>query len=226
MRQRCGVTGNFGSTSRKLQAIAAASPSETGERGRLRFATARAAAPLPFFVASCGKVSLARRMSEAKVKDLFGVALIFQKRSVVCAPFFVCDNCRKKLAFAANCRKTNLLLRLIAEKKTCFCDNCRKKTCFCGLKIVILPFCPKACGSLLPAALLTCAKKRVISENCPYSGRYSTKSSASFCVNSIKTSMGSVCFLSTRSSNISAIFPFCSAENCCVCSTTISSGLK
>ncbi len=49
------LTGNFGSTSRKLQAIAAASPSETGERGRLRFATVRAAAPLPFFVASCGK---------------------------------------------------------------------------------------------------------------------------------------------------------------------------
>lgn len=195
MRQRCGVTGNFGSTSRKLQAIAAASPSETGERGRLRFATARAAAPLPFFVASCGKVSLARRTSEAKVKDLFGVALIFQKRSVVCAPFFVCDNCRK----------TNLLLRLKNSNSA---------------------FCSKACGSLLPAALLTCAKKRVISENCPYSGRYSTKSSASFCVNSIKTSMGSVCFLSTRSSNISAIFPFCSAENCCVCSTTISSGLK
>lgn len=139
MRQRCGVTGNFGSTSRKLQAIAAASPSETGERGRLRFAMARAAAPLPFFVASCGKVSLARRTSEAKVKDLFGVALIFQKRSVVCAPFFC--------------------LRLIAEKQTCFC----------GLKIVILPFCPKACGSLLPTAFLTCAKKRVISENCPYS---------------------------------------------------------
>lgn len=195
MRQRCGVTGNFGSTSRKLQAIAAASPSETGERGRLRFATARAAAPLPFFVASCGKVSLARRTSEAKVKDLFGVALIFKKRSVVCAPFFC--------------------LRLIAEKQTCFC----------GLKIVILPFCPKACGSLLPTAFLTCAKKRVISENCPYSGRYSTKSSASFWVNSIKTSMGSVCFLSTRSSNISAT-PFCSAESCCVCSTTISSGLK
>ena len=195
MCQRCGVTGNFGSTSRKLQAIAAASPSETGERGRLRFATARAAAPLPFFVASCGKVSLARRTSEAKVKDLFGVALIFKKRSVVCAPFFC--------------------LRLIAEKQTCFC----------GLKIVILPFCPKACGSLLPTAFLTCAKKRVISENCPYSGRYSTKSSASFWVNSIKTSMGSVCFLSTRSSNISAT-PFCSAESCCVCSTTISSGSK
>lgn len=50
-------------------------------------------------------------------------------------------------------------LRLIAEKQTCFC----------GLKIVILPFCPKACGSLLPTAFLTCAKKRVISENCPYS---------------------------------------------------------
>lgn len=113
------------------------------------------------------------------------------------------------------CLRSVFCLRLIAEKQTCFC----------GLKIVILPFCPKACGSLLPTAFLTCAKKRVISENCPYSGRYSTKSSASFRVNSIKTSMGSVCFLSTRSSNISAT-PFCSAESCCVCSTTISSGLK
>lgn len=113
------------------------------------------------------------------------------------------------------CLRSVFCLRLIAEKQTCFC----------GLKIVILPFCPKACGSLLPTAFLTCAKKRVISENCPYSGRYSTKSSASFWVNSIKTSMGSVCFLSTRSSNISAT-PFCSAESCCVCSTTISSGLK
>ena len=113
------------------------------------------------------------------------------------------------------CLRSVFCLRLIAEKQTCFC----------GLKIVILLFCPKACGSLLPTAFLTCAKKRVISENCPYSGRYSTKSSASFWVNSIKTSMGAVCFLSTRSSNISAT-PFCSAESCCVCSATISSGSK
>lgn len=57
------------------------------------------------------------------------------------------------------CLRSVFCLRLIAEKQTCFC----------GLKIVILPFCPKACGSLLPTAFLTCAKKRVISENCPYS---------------------------------------------------------